>query len=398
MRECEHDFGMVWYNALLMSDQKRNVGADAGASGPVKPVRLASLDALRGFDMLFIMGGSGLVCAIAAAFGCDGFRESFGHAAWHGLHFMDIVFPLFLFMAGVSFPFSLAKSRERGLSDGRIVLKSLKRGLLLVFLGLCCGKLLTFDFSHLRAWSVLGRIGTAWMVASWLYLAFGVKARLGVAVAILASVTAGTIFITAPGAPSPVDPFSPEGNIGCWLDRTLTAGHTYKPLFDPEGFAGFLPSVVTAMLGMFAGDIARRGGVAATSRKALALFGCGMACLASGFLLSTVFPVNKALWSPSFTLVAGGISFALFALFYWVVDVLGCRRWAFFFTVIGMNSITIYMAQRIIDFGFSRDFLFSGLASLFPEAWGAVILQLGYISVCWLFLFVLYRHKIFLKV
>ena len=363
-----------------------------------KPARLASLDALRGFDMLFIMGGEGLICSLAAAFGFTEFREAFGHAKWHGLHFMDIVFPLFLFMAGVSFPFSLAKSRERGFGDGCIALKALKRGLILVFLGLCCGRLLSFDFAHVRVWSVLGRIGVAWMIAAWLYLGIGVKARLGVVVGILAAVTVGTIFITAPGATPPVDPFSPEGNIGCWLDRTLTAGHTYKPLFDPEGFAGFLPSIVTAMFGMFAGEIVRRGGAAATSGKALSLLACGAACLASGIALSFVFPINKALWSPSFTLVVGGISFALFAAFYWIVDVRNCRGWTFFFTVIGMNSITIYMAQRIIGFRTARDFLFSGLASLFPEAWGAVVLQVGYIAVCWAFLYFLHRKGVYLKV
>ena len=360
--------------------------------------RLASLDALRGFDMLFIMGGEGLVCAIASALGFSEFSKAFGHAEWHGLHFMDLVFPLFLFMAGVSFPFSLAKSRERGLGNWRVALKSLRRGLILVFLGLCYGGLLKFDFAHVRLWSVLGRIGLAWMVASCLYLAFGVKTRLCIAAALLAAVTVGTIFITAPGAAQPVDPFSPEGNFGCWLDRTLTGGHTYKPLFDPEGFAGFFPSVVTAMLGMFAGDVVRRGGTTATPRKALSLFACGVASLALGIALSFVFPINKALWSPSFALVVGGISFLAFALFYEVVDVLKYRRWAFFFTVIGMNSITIYMAQRIIGFRTARDFLFGGIASLFSPAWGAVVLAAGYIAVCWLFLYFLHRKGVYLKV
>ena len=365
---------------------------------PEKSARLASLDALRGFDMLFIMGGEELLCAIASALGFTGFAEAFGHAEWHGLHFMDIVFPLFLFMAGVGFPFSCAKSRARGMGGGRIALRSLRRGLVLVFLGLCCEKLLSLDFAHLRVWSVLGRIGVAWMVASWIYLCCGVKTRIAIAVAALALVTAGTILITAPGASVPVDPFSAEGNFGCWLDRTLTAGHTYRPLFDPEGFAGILPSVVTAMLGMFAGEIVRRGGSAADEGKALGLAGAGCACLACGMALSFVFPVNKALWSPSFTLVAGGISFLAFAAFYWIVDVLGFRRWAFFFTVIGMNSITIYMAQRVIGFWHARDFLFGGLASLFPEAWGDVVLQLGYIAVCWLFLYFLHRRGVYLKV
>ena len=162
---------------------KANDGAAA------KNARLASLDALRGFDMLFIMGGEGLLCAIASALGFTGFAAAFGHAEWHGLHFMDIVFPLFLFMAGVSFPFSCAKSRERGMGDERIALKSLKRGLILVFLGLCCEGLLKLDFASLRVWSVLGRIGVAWMIASWIYLCCGVKTRIAIAVATLAIVT-----------------------------------------------------------------------------------------------------------------------------------------------------------------------------------------------------------------
>ena len=364
----------------------------------MKSGRLASLDALRGFDMLFIMGGEGLVYAVAKALGHPEFKSSFGHVEWHGLQFMDGIFPLFLFMAGVSFPFSCAKSRERGLGDRTIALKALKRGIVLVLLGLVCNRILDFDFSHLRVWSVLGRIGVAWMIAAWLYLLLGVKARLGVAVGILAAVTFGTCLITAPGVPMPVDPFSPEGNFGCWLDRTLTGGHIYRPLYDPEGFAGFFPAIVTAMLGMFAGEIVRRGGTTATRRKALELLWVGILCFAAGLALSAVFPVNKKLWSPSFVLVLGGISFALLSLFYWIIDVRGWRRWSLFFTVIGMNSITIYMAQRIVNFNNASSFFFKGVASLFPEAWAPVVFQGGYIAVCWLFLYFLHRQRFYLKV
>lgn len=375
-----------------------NPDETTGSEQKPKSKRLASLDALRGFDMLFIMGGEGLVYAVAAALGRPGFEASFGHVDWHGLQFMDVIFPLFLFMAGVSFPFSCAKSREKGLGDGGIALRALKRGVVLVLLGLVCNKILQFDFAHLRVWSVLGRIGVAWMIAAWLYLFLDVKSRLCVAVGILVAVTLGTYLITAPGAPTPIDPFSPEGNFGCWLDRTLTGGHTYRPLYDPEGFAGFFPSIVTAMLGMFAGEIVRRGGTAATGRKALELLAAGVLCLAAGLVMSLVFPVNKKLWSPSFVLVVGGISFALFALFYWLVDVRGWRKWSFFFAVIGMNSITIFMAQRIVNFGNASSFLFKGCASLFPEAWGAVVMQIGYIAVCWLFLYFLHRKGVYLKV
>ena len=359
--------------------------------------RLASLDALRGFDMLFIMGGEALVCAIAALCGDPAFGRKFGHVPWHGLQFMDTVFPLFLFMAGVSFPFSAAKSRERGLTDGRIALKALRRGLTLVVLGFVCSGLFKLEFATLRAWSVLGRIGLAWMAAAWLYLLFRPRVRVILAVVILAAVTLFTIYVPAPGAAGH-GPFTPQGNFGCWLDRTLTAGHTYQKLFDPEGFAGILPAIVTAMLGMFAGEIVRRDGGVATGRKALELLACGAGCALAGWGLSYAFPINKALWSPSFALVVGGYSFAMFALFYWIVDVRGYRRWAYFFTVIGVNSITIYMAQRIVRFNDVNNFFLLGLSKQLPAGWGRLLLCVGYIAVCWLFLWFLHRKNVHLKV
>jgi predicted acyltransferase len=332
--------------------------------------------AFLGFDLLFI---SLALCA----------------GIWQGL--LGVVFPLFLFMAGVSFPFSCAKSRERGMGDGRIALKSLKRGLILVFLGLCCGGLLKLDFASLRVWSVLGRIGVAWMIASWIYLCCGVKTRIAIVVATLALVTVGTILITAPGAIAPVDPFSAEGNFGCWLDRTVTAGHTLGKLYDPEGFAGLVPAVATAMLGMFAGEIlsvSRWSG----RRKTGLLLCLSAVCAVLAAVFAQFCPLNKALWSPSFVLACGTYSFFALAVFYLIVDVLGFRKLAFPLQVIGMNSITIYLAQRILGFNKATDFFFGGLASKFPEGWNMVVWQAGYVIVCWTFLYFLYRKRIFLKV
>ena len=372
--------------------------------------RLESLDACRGFDMLFIMGGSGLICAIATLLGYPDFEKSFGHVPWDGLQFMDTVFPTFLFLAGVSFPFSCAKSRERGLSDGAIAWKGFKRFIMLAVLGVL-GDLLAFKFATMRYWSVLGRIGLAWMCASWLYLVFRTRTRVVIAALTLVGVLVGTMLMIAPDAATIAypdslkniehfgrGPFSAAGNIGCWLDRTLTGGHTYKPLFDPEGFAGVLPAIVTAMLGMFAGEIVRHGDGAPSARKTLYLLSCAVGYAASGLLLSTVCPINKALWSPSFALTVGGYSCALFALFYWIVDVKGFRKWAFVFKVIGVNSITIYMAQRIVSFGGISDFFFGGVISLFPSGWHSIAASFFYVATCWLFLYFLYRKNVFLKV
>ena len=360
--------------------------------------RLASLDALRGFDMFWIMGGEGLACAVAAILGIDGFHAKFGHVDWHGLQFMDMVFPLFLFLAGVSFPFSAAKSAERGLSRGRVARKALRRGCILFLLGMA-ELLWTFDFAHFRVWSVLGRIGVAWMFAAWIYLYVrGIRTRIGIAFGLLALTTLVTMTVLAPGAPAGADPFSPEWNIGCWLDRTLLAGHTWKPMYDNEGFAGLVPAVVTAMLGMFAGEIVRKGGDEATGRKAAQLLAFGVGALALGLAWSFVFPINKKLWSPSFTLVVGGCSALLFALFYWLIDVRGRQKWSFFFRVIGMNSITIYLAQGYLDFGRCRDAIFKGLSTVLPPGWSELEMSIGYIAVCWLFLYFLYRKNTFLRV
>ena len=371
--------------------------------------RLLSLDALRGYDMFFIMGGQGLICAIAALLGFPDFESSFGHVPWDGLQFMDTIFPLFLFIAGVSFPFSCAKSRQLGLSDRAIAVKCLRRCLILMMLGLL-GGFLRFRFDTMRVWSVLGRIGLAWLIAAWLYLFFKAKTRLVIAVLTLILVPVFFILVTAPDAatlPYPESlkkleafgrgPFSPVGNIGCWLDRTITGGHTYRELFDPEGFAGILPATVTALLGVFAGEIVRCEGDA-TGKKALALLGCGGICALGAWGFSTFCPINKALWSSTFVLALGSYSFAMFALFYWIIDVKRFAKWSFFFRVIGMNSITIYLAQRMIGFTQARNYFFGGCAGLFPQAWGSIILAIGYIVICWLFLFFLYRKNTFLRV
>ena len=363
--------------------------------------RLASLDAARGFDMFFIMGGEGLIVALAALFGVADFGKAMGHVPWDGLHFMDTIFPTFLFLAGVTFPFSAAKSRERGATDLQIALKALRRCALLILLGLVHdGPLLRFDFAHLRVWSVLGRIGVAWFAAALLYLWFKTKPRIGIASAILVGTVLFTRFVLAPDAPDGASPFSAEGNFGCWLDRTLTGGHTYQRLFDPEGFAGIMPAVVTAMLGMFTGELVRRQD-ASPRRKCveLAVFGVGL--LALGLGLSPVCPINKALWSPSFVLVVGAYSALLFLAFYAVIDVLGFAKWSFPLKVIGMNSIAIYMAQSVIGAGHANEFLFSWAWRHLPDDCAnlkAVMMKLGYVAVCWLFLFFLYRKKIFFKV
>lgn len=153
------------------------------------------------------------------------------------------------------------------------------------------------------------------------------------------------------------------------------------------------------MLGMFTGEWIKLRKEGLTDRKkVLCLVGAGAVLLIVGLLWSLVFPINKKLWTSSFVCVVGAYSVWMFALFFYIIDVLGWRKWTLFFTVIGMNSITIYLAQRFIRFSYTSDAIFGGLAKLMPETAQPLVSAIAYIAVCWGFLYFLYRQRIFLKV
>lgn len=192
-------------------------------------------------------------------------------------------------------------------------------------------------------------------------------------------------------------PLSKEGNIVGYVDRILLPGRLLDGNFDPLGLVSTLPAIVTALLGMFTGDYVLRND-AGGNRKAFVLLLAGIAGVASGKLLGLIIPINKPLWSSSYVLFAGGLSTLLFALFYFLIEVQGWKGWAYYFKVIGMNSITIYMLQKIVDLKKVARFFFGGVSGLVDEPWGGLILACGYLSVCFAILLFLYRRRIFLKV
>ena len=363
--------------------------------------RLQSLDALRGFDMLFIMGFASLVVAVCGLWPnavTDSIASQMGHASWDGFTHHDTIFPLFLFIAGVSFPFSLSKQRSLGLSTGTIYAKIVRRALTLVLLGVVYNGLFRLDFENLRIASVLGRIGLAWGIAAMLYLNFGVKARIAIAAARLVGYGLLSALVAAPDVAG-AGPLTREGCLAGYVDRLLLPGKLYGKTFDPEGLLSTVPAVVTAMLGMFTGEFVRRSEERTSgSRKTLWMAAGAVALLALALCLDPLQPINKKLWTPAFVFAAGAYSLGMFALFYYIIDVCQWRRWSYFFKVIGVNSITIYMVQRIVRVSYTSEFFFGGLASkLSPEA-AAVVLSAGYVAVCWLLLWFLDRKKIYLKI
>ena len=216
--------------------------------------RLQSLDALRGFDMFWIIGGDAIFTGLASLTGWSFFKWwaiQLGHAEWHGFHFFDMIFPLFLFIAGISFPFSLAKRTALNDSRKSIYTHIFRRGLILVLLGIIYNNGINFDFAHLRYASVLGRIGLAWMFAAVIFMNTKLSTRIVWFWSLLIGYWLLLLFFPAHDL-GPADAFSREGNLPGYIDRLFLPG--LQGIHDPEGILSTIPAIGTALLGMFTGE------------------------------------------------------------------------------------------------------------------------------------------------
>ncbi len=364
--------------------------------------RLQSLDALRGFDMFWIIGGEGIFVGLASLTGwpiLNWWATQLHHVEWHGFVFYDMIFPLFLFIAGISFPFSLAKSQQKDPNRKELYLKIVRRGLLLVFFGFIYNGILDFNFENIRYASVLGRIGLAWMFAALIFSSTKkATPRIIWCAGLLIFYWLLLAFVPAPDYPG-ADRFSMEGSFCCYFDRLFLPGRLYGTIYDPEGILGIIPAISTALLGMLTGQfVMQQKKNLSGQKKTLYMVIAGIALVIAGLLWNTVFPINKKLWTSSFVCLAGGLSLLLFCLFYYIIDVLKYKKWSFVFVIIGLNSITIYLAQRIIDFNHTAQFIFGGMIRWIPEVWHPFLNATTYVAVCWVFLYFLYKQKIFLKV
>lgn len=363
--------------------------------------RLYSLDALRGFDMFWIMGGEGIFVGLAALTGWPIFEwwaSQLDHVAWHGFVFYDMIFPLFLFIAGISFPFSLAKRIANNNSRQSIYKHVITRGLVLVLLGIIYNNGIRFDFANLRYGSVLGRIGLAWMFAALIFMNTKLTFRIVWFWALLLGYWLLLVLFPAHDLGSS-DIFSREGNLASYIDRILMPGRLYLGNHDPEGLFSTIPAIGTALLGMFTGEFMLSKYLNDKAlKKVLYLVIAAIVLMVIGKVWNLTFPINKNIWSSSFVCFVGGLSLLLFSIFYLIIDVLKFKKWAFFFVVIGMNPITIYLTERIINFRSANRFFFGGFSAILPEAWAPLIDGIGITAIAWVFLYILYKKKVFLKV
>ncbi len=362
--------------------------------------RLLSIDALRGFDMIMICGVDAIMHQLNGKTGLawvDVLAKQFEHPAWNGFTFYDFIFPLFLFIAGISIPFSLSKGLKQGLSKSRLYQKAFVRMLILIGLGILDknAPVPFFDWEQIRIVGVLQRIGIAGFITTLLYLNFDFKGRMYWIGGLLLFYYAVMLLIPVPGYGAGDLTF--EGNLHGWIDRAFLPGRLLQKTYDENGLLTQLPALCLTVMGSLAGDIFRNKTLKDYMKlRNLILF--GIVCSGIGLLWGLHFPINKHLWSSSFIMLTGGMSFLAIALFYWIIDILQYQKWTFFFTVIGMNSLTIYMIYHFVNFRHTSRLLFEGLYLPLGEKWMTVFESLGALGLVWCLLYFLYRKKIFFKV
>ena len=366
-------------------------------SSEIPHARIQSIDVLRGWNMWWLIGGANVVRALAVALPC-GFTAALAaqtHHAGIGFNHHDIIFPLFLFLAGASWPFSRAGQVRRGKGKGAITWAIFRRFAWLAFLGAVLFGLLSLDFAHVRFNSILGRIGFGWMFAALGSLWLSRKGFRWYAAAFFFGYWAACLFL----------PHVFGGDqAAAWHGQTFQSivdgwlGGRRPDKWGPEGFFQAFGCVSSACLGVFAGEIIADATLAG-GRKAVRLLLWAAACgLGACVTFATGCPCIKGLWTPTYLLIAGACSFAELAVLYWIIDVKGCSRWAFFFKVIGMNAFTIYVLQWAWSFPAFGHKVFGGVAKLMPEAFGLLFLEASFVLLRWLVLLFLYRRKIFLRV
>lgn len=372
------------------------IQTDDSVAAPRQPAtgRLMSLDALRGFDMIWIIGAQEIVKGLAKVFPgklSEMAVAQLEHVRWQGLHCYDVIWPLFMFMVGVSLSFSLARRKSSGATDKSLYLHALKRALILFVLGMMAqGNLLQFNLATLHpCYSVLHGIAAGYLIATVVMLRFRPKGQAIVTAVFLILYWILLISIPVPGVGRGV--LTPTGNAATYIDHLVLGRFAFG---ENTWFLSYLGFAASVLIGGLAGNVLRSAH--STKNKCLFLSVGGIALVGLGLIWSLWFPIIKLLWTSSFVLVAGGISCLLLAVFYLIVDVGGYRKWAFGFVVIGTNALAVYMATMLFDF---RNIGNIFVGHLLPRVgvYSSLLEASVAFAIIWLILYWMYRTKSFVK-
>jgi predicted acyltransferase len=355
-----------------------------------------SLDALRGFDMFWIVGADELVKALLKVDDNPALQiidQQLEHVEWAGFHFEDLIFPMFVFIVGVSLVFSLGRTIEQ---NGRraAVARVITRGILLYLLGVFYYGGFSTSFEQIRLLGVLQRIGIAYLFAGLIFCYLGTAGRLATCAVLLVGYWALMAFVPVPGVGA--GHFEPGQNLANWVDKQYLPLRKWDGDYDPEGLLSTLPAIANCLLGVFAGGLLKSG--TGNGWKVVSLIVAGAASLCAGWLWDAQFPVIKKIWTSSFVLVAVGYSSMLLGLFFLVVDVWKFQKWALPFVWIGMNPITIYMIHNLVDLNaIANRFVGGELKARYLGSYGDLAVALVTMTMTLAICRFLYQRKIFLR-
>jgi predicted acyltransferase len=339
-------------------------------------------------------GKQGLLSAAGTFLGTQ-----FTHVAWEGIRFYDFIFPLFIFVTGVSIVLSLPGLVERE-GKSKAHLRVLRRFALLYILGVIYYGGLSKPWPDVRLLGVLQRIAICYLFASLLFLHLRVRGLVIACATILIGYWAAMTFVPIPGFGA--GSFAPDTNLANWIDASYLPGRLWDETRDPEGILSTLPAIATCILGVLAGLLLKDARIE-PRHKTLWLIGGGAVMVAAGYLWALQFPLIKYLWTSSFALVCGGYSAMLLGVLHQIVDVWKWRKWATAFVWIGANAITLYFLNNLASFNTVATRLVGGDVSAFLDrhltfGMGQFVTAAVGLGISVLLAGFLYQRKIFLRV
>lgn len=374
----------------------------------VLPQRLLSLDVFRGLTIAGMIlvnnpGSWGYV------------YEPLEHAPWHGWTPTDFVFPFFLFIVGVAIPFSFNRFYEKGGNDKTLIKKIVVRSLILFGLGLFLAffpkcVIPKFDLSHIRIFGVLQRIALCFLFTSLIVMKVkSWKGQITVAYLLILFYWLAIDLIPVPGYSAGM--LTKEVSLPGFIDTVLLGPHSLTPTYDPEGIFSTIPAISTTLIGVLVGNWLRSSRTPID--KTVGLFVIGNFLLLAGVVMSIWMPINKYLWTSSYVVFMGGMAMVFLAICYYLIDVKGYKKWAFPFTVFGMNAITAFFGNgftvrlmnlwkikepdgtEILSLGYVYKHLFVPIAGNMN---GSLLYAICMVLFWFGILYVLYRKKIFVKI
>jgi predicted acyltransferase len=374
----------------------------------VQAGRVVSVDALRGFNIFWILGADGAVWALDRMLHDKGpelssignfLKTQMSHAAWEGFLFYDFIFPLFIFVTGVSIVLALPRLVERN-GKAKVHLHVLRRALLLYLLGVIFYGGVAQHWSDIRYVGVLQRIAICYLFASLLFLNLDRRGLIIALVVLLGGYWALMTFVPVPGIGA--GSFGPDANLANWIDANYLPGRLWDKQRDPEGLLSTLPAIGTCVLGVLAGVLLKDDRLTPTQRS-LWLIGGGIGLVAAGYLWALQFPIIKAIWTSSFVLVVSGYSAMLLGVMHQVIDVWGWKAWATIFVWIGANAIALYFINNIVGFEpFALRFVGGDVSAwldrLVTPGTGLFVAHLLGLVLAVALAGYLYRRKIFLRI